>query len=243
MYPEMIETIRELTANGIVFCAASGRQYESIRNVFAEVGDDIAYISENGAQIKYAGQDILLTCMERSFVEDIILELREYYSTCDVIVSTPEGSLIESRNRSFIDLMTFGYRNKFRLVDDILAEPVAITKISIYCEEGMRTLGETVLIPRWQDRVKVCMAGEEWLDFMDQTVDKGNALMALQDFLGIAREETMAFGDNNNDIGLLRAAGTAVAVENARDEVKAVARFSCPSYLDKGVYQFIKQNV
>ena len=66
------------------------------------------------------------------------------------------------------------------------------------------------------------------------SVDKGNALRILQDYFGVSREETMAFGDNTNDIGLMKAAGFSYAVENARPEVKEAARFICPSYLEKG---------
>ena len=45
-------------------------------------------------------------------------------------------------------------------------------------------------------------------------VDKGNALLWLAQYLGIAPEETMAFGDGNNDITLLEKAGTGVAMKN-----------------------------
>ena len=84
------------------------------------------------------------------------------------------------------------------------------------------------------------MAGEEWVDFMDASVDKGNALRYLQNYLGISKEETMAFGDNNNDIGMMLAAGESYAVETAVKEVKEAAGNICPGYLDKGVYKIIK---
>ena len=42
LYPEMVQAVRRLKEKGIIFCAASGRQYESVRNVFREVADDIA---------------------------------------------------------------------------------------------------------------------------------------------------------------------------------------------------------
>ena len=40
----------------------------------------------------------------------------------------------------------------------------------------------------------------------------------------MTREETMAFGDNNNDISMLKNAGESYAVSEAREEVKAVCR-------------------
>lgn len=94
---------------------------------------------------------------------------------------------------------------------------------------------------QWGEKVQTCVAGEEWVDFMDASVDKGNALRILQDYFGVSREETMAFGDNTNDIGLMKAAGFSYAVENARPEVKEAARFICPSYLEKGVWKVISE--
>ncbi len=52
--------------------------------------------------------------------------------------------------------------------------------------------------------------------------DKGLAFLDLARSLGIAREETLAVGDDGNDLGLLQAAGTAVAMGNATDAVKRV---------------------
>lgn len=53
LYPEMEAAVEELARRGIIFCAASGRQYHSIRNVFRNIKEDIVYIAENGAQIRY----------------------------------------------------------------------------------------------------------------------------------------------------------------------------------------------
>lgn len=241
MYPEMIQAVKELKKKGIVFCAASGRQLASVQNVFREVKDEIAYIVENGAHIYYQGKTIAITPMKREYVEGIMGELRTWYDSCDTVISTPAGSLIESKSQSFIDLLTYGYRNTFRSVEDVLSVPEEIIKIAIYRKGSIRELGESVLIPAWRDKVKVCMAGEEWVDFMDARVDKGNGLKVLQEYLGVSGKETMAFGDNNNDIGMMLAAGESYAVENAVPEVKRAALAVCPGYREKGVYQVIKK--
>lgn len=239
IYPEILEAIRAWTDAGNYFCVASGRQYYSIRHMFAEVADRIIYLAENGAHVRFGEKDILVQKMKREYVEDIMKQLRPYYDECDTVVSTTDGSLLETKNQEFLDFFAEGYKNKYRIVEDVLAENAEIMKIAIYRKDSIRELGEKVLIPAWQDKVKTCMAGEEWVDFMDASVDKGNALAVLQKYLGVTREETMAFGDNDNDIGLLQAAGESYAVENARDTVKAQAKHICPSYQEKGVYQVI----
>lgn len=241
IYPEMLDFIREWTDRGGYFCVASGRQYYSIAHMFEQVSDRLIYVAENGAHVRYRNQDILVKEMRREYVEGIMAQLRGYYADCDVVVSSSGGSLLESTNDKFLKFFTEGYHNKYRIVKDVLAEQTDILKIAIYREGSIRVLGESVLIPQWQDKVKTCMAGEEWVDFMDASVDKGNGLRVVQAHLGVTAAETMAFGDNDNDIGMLAAAGESYAVANARDSVKACAKHVCPPYYEKGVYQVVRE--
>lgn len=75
-------------------------------------------------------------------------------------------------------------------------------------------------------------------------VDKGNALLWLAQYLGIAPEETMAFGDGNNDITLLEKAGTGVAMKNGIEEVKHAAdRITEKTNDEEGAAKFIKTYV
>ena len=53
--------------------------------------------------------------------------------------------------------------------------------------------------------------------------NKGEALLALAAHLGVAREETMSFGDGLNDLSMIRDAGIGVAMANACPEVKELA--------------------
>lgn len=240
LYPEMEDMIKNLKEKDVLFCAASGRQYASLANVFRNVSEDIAYIAENGAHIRYQNKNISVTPMKRQYVEELMEMLRSYYGECDTIISTAEGSLVESRNPEFLHLITHGYHNVFRQVEDVLKEDAEIIKIAVRRKDSIRDLGEKVLIPQWSGRVKACMAGEEWVDFMDLSVDKGNALKTLEQYLGIAREETIAFGDNNNDIGMMKAAGIGYAVDTAVEEVKLAADRICPGYQEKGVYHTLR---
>lgn len=241
VYKELIDTIKHLTKKGIIFVVASGRSYDSIKSMFYEVADKIVYVAENGAHINYKGNNLLLTEMNRQYTSDIVNQMRFYKDTCDFVVSTPTGSLLETKNEEFIALIRDGYHNKYKVVEDVLMEDEPILKAALYQKNSIRELGENILIPPWRDKVKTCMAGEEWVDFMDLNVDKGNALIFLQNFFGVTKEETMAFGDNSNDIGLMQAAGESYAVENARAEVKEQAKYICPSYHEKGVYQILKE--
>ena len=78
-----------------------------------------------------------------------------------------------------------------------------------------------------------------FLEFAAVGVSKSSALAFLARELGFARERTVTIGDGENDLDLV-AWGYGVAVENADDRVKALARFVCPSAGDEGVAQVIE---
>lgn len=239
VYPEIIDAIRKLRKMGILFCIATGRQYYSVRHMFQEVADDIIYLCENGAHVVYNGQDLHIKEMKGDIVRELLLELRQFRERFGLVISTPKGCYLERPSEDFETLIRESYHNKYQLTDDFLKEDVPCIKMAIYQKGSIRAFGEGEIIPRWKDRVKACMAGEEWVDFMDAHVDKGKALQFLQEYFGISREETMVFGDNANDIGMLAAAQESYAVENAREEVREKAKYTCPGYQEKGVYTVI----
>ncbi len=67
--------------------------------------------------------------------------------------------------------------------------------------------------------------GINFINVVDPEVSKGNALVALASYLGISLTEVIAIGDGTNDISILSCAGLAIAMQDAPDEVKAVADY------------------
>jgi len=65
----------------------------------------------------------------------------------------------------------------------------------------------------------------DFINVVAPGVSKGKALEALARHLGISMNEIMAIGDGANDISLLSSVGLAIAMDNAPDEVKAVADY------------------
>ncbi len=71
-------------------------------------------------------------------------------------------------------------------------------------------------------------SGPSQLEIVAKGVNKGAALVRAAAMLGIPIEETIAIGDGENDISMLRAAGLGIAMENAPDNVKAAADVIAP---------------
>ena len=77
------------------------------------------------------------------------------------------------------------------------------------------------------------------MEITDRRATQGQALAFLAKLHGIPRELVAAVGDSYNDLDMLRYAGVSVAVANARDEVKAVAKIITKSNNEHGVAAFI----
>lgn len=78
------------------------------------------------------------------------------------------------------------------------------------------------------------------MEVFDKNIGKREGVKAILDKLGIKLEETIAFGDAHNDINLLEKVGVAVAMENASDDVKAIADYIAPPCHQDGVAQFLQ---
>ncbi len=66
-------------------------------------------------------------------------------------------------------------------------------------------------------------------------VNKGTALRWMADYLDVPIEATIAFGDQHNDVDMIRTAGFGVAMGNAVDAVKQVAKHVTAHHKEDGV--------
>ena len=87
----------------------------------------------------------------------------------------------------------------------------------------------------------MAVSGKVWLDVMARGVDKGAALVKLAELANVPITATVAFGDYLNDLEMLRAAGTAVAMENAHPQLKDLADIIAPPNTDNGVSTVLRQ--
>ena len=78
---------------------------------------------------------------------------------------------------------------------------------------------EPLLAPKWGKEFHCAVAGEKWLDFT--LADKGTGLQNLCAALHIAPGEAAAFGDNFNDLPMLRLAGFPYIMDNAAPALRA----------------------
>ena len=71
---------------------------------------------------------------------------------------------------------------------------------------------------------------------------KGIGIEKVLKYYGIEKSQSMAFGDGNNDIEMLKAVGNGIAMGNASDDLKAVADEICGDVSEDGIYQYCLEN-
>ncbi len=204
--PVIFCEIHRLREKGLIFCPASGRQYNSLRGLFAPIADELTYLCDNGSILYGPGNPgpiLSKTVMDRdaaiALSYDILADPQ-----CEVLLSGANMDYLCSRDSALADRIRYftGYNlTSIRRPEDV---PEEIIKVSAYCRQGAAVFAPAIA-PRWADRFFAAVAGQAWLDFNNAT--KGTGLQELCRVFSIAPDEVMAFGDNYNDLPMLDFAG------------------------------------
>lgn len=236
--PEIFEVIRELKKKEILFAAASGRHYSSMSRLFEDVKDDIIFITENGAYVCCRGYTMLEDVIDWKTVCEWVREVRQIPGA-SFTLDTKEGFYTESQDTAFLDLVQKGYKSKLAVQEDVLLEEKQVVKMAIYHGEHIKDIAAAV-IPEWKERLYCALSGDIWVDFMNKTANKGNAIRSIQRILHISPDETMVFGDNHNDLEMIHSATESYAMGNAAEAVKKAAKHIADTNVNDGVLKVMK---
>ena len=223
---EAFRLIEGLADRGIMFCPASGRQYKSLRRLFAPVADRLYYMCENGATLFGPGNPgplLAKTVMERAQAVALCRAITAH-PDCEVLISGQNTSYLCPKRRDMVVLIRDFVGNDVVLVKNPADVPEDIVKIAAFCRRGAAAEVDGPLA-KWGKVFSMAVAGAPWLDFT--LADKGLGLQKLCAAVGIKPEEVLAFGDNFNDVPLLKAAGTAYIMESADPALRAMFSHRC----------------
>jgi len=232
------ELFEELKKRNILFVAASGRQYNSILDKLQRIKNDIIIVAENGGYIVRKDEELLSTLLPEN-QRQLILETLSKVKNIHTVLCAKDGAYFNGGSDAFTNMVKQFY-SAFEIADDLNQVDAEILKIAIYHFES----SEEHIYPsvkHLEGDLKVKISGPNWVDISSPDANKGFALQKLQELYHITPEETMVFGDYNNDLEMLGKAKYSFAMENAHAKVLEVANFKTTSNDDFGVERILEK--
>lgn len=226
--------IDRLQERGIKFVPASGRQFATLREQFAPLGE-IAIIAENGTVVMHGENEIYSNIIGKSSVDAVIQAVRAQSALdAGLVLCGRRTAYVERADEAFAAAIAPYYR-AVQVVEDLDQVDDEIIKMAVNVGTGaVQEMAAALEVP-----LQVVISGSHWVDAMNHGVHKGLALNALQEKLGISADETAVFGDYPNDLEMIKAATYSFAMANAHPVVAEAANFTAPSNLEHGVLQVL----
>ena len=234
------DALRATHAAGIHVVLVTGRMFRAARPFALEAGLDDPLVCYQGAVVAEPASGRWLRH------EPIPLELaRETIAAVDAegfglncyVDDELHVAEVTPQARQYADFQHLDLHP----VGDLLAwlrEPP--TKLVVIDDPEILDGLEQRMLGRFDGRLYISKSLPYFLEFASPDVTKAAGLQFVAEHVGFTREQTVAFGDGENDIELVEWAGYGVAVANAHERVKEVADFVCPSVDEQGVAQVLE---
>lgn len=234
-----IGVLRRAAEKGVRIIPASGRAKASMEGFVAQMGCASAFVACNGAEVyspegEMWRQEALSVEDARrcaQFAREAGCYAQCYYGEHFYYAGTREwadsytsASLLTGRDVK--DLPAFIDRPTPKIL--LMAEPERVAELLPKAREQFAGVAA------------VSCSKPYFLEMNPVRATKGNALAYLAQRWGMAREEFLAFGDSLNDLSMLTWAGTGVAMENAREDVKRQVGRVCGTNREDGVARYIE---
>ena len=264
IFENNLKAINDINNKNIDFVICTGKTYPIITGMCSKFNASYG-IFGNGNQIVNlkTGEEIYKKLLTQEEVNSCIDIAKKY--NLHVHIYTDTEAINEELK--FMDLRNFvlqqekdsGSSLDVTVVDSIkqyLAfNDVEVCKLIISSETSLADIKKEILSKEDISVTTIKKYGEykdniinkeyEYLDICPKNINKSTALNILKNHLKIDNSEIMAVGDNLNDVDMVKNSGIGVAVANAYDELKAVAKYTTENSVEKGgfaeaVYKFIE---
>ena len=236
---ETVRALRKASDNGLRIILSSGRYITGMRRAQEQLGLPVIYAAINGALIKDGN----------TYLREIRIDGETYTRAAAYLKGKVSSLIAFCETRYALEADDEWYNLQTRICGDDGVR-MDITD----GEDVFRATGEWPykILVKDNDREKSRRLMEEtraivgkcgtvisssWNNFeiLPPDVDKSDAINIVSEYLGIKAEETIAFGDWDNDAGMLSAAGCGIAMANGSERAKKAAAFTTLSNNEDGI--------
>lgn len=223
------EAIRRLLEQGHYFVLMTGRPIATGRIVIRELE-----LTQPGCYMAAYNGGVIYDCAagrilsERTLPMEVTKELIDEAHKEGIYVQTYQrDTIITERDGKELEFYLSNAVMRYQLVDDLFSsldkEPNKVILINVDDTDRLRQFQESHSY--LEERSNSFFSHDEFLEYCPKGINKGSGVHYISSFLGIPMENTVAVGDERNDIAMVRAAHVGVAVKNAHSELMKVADY------------------
>lgn len=237
-----VDVLRSASAQGIPIFPASGRTRDSMFPTVQRIGCANAFISCNGADVWTTDRELL---MQELLPVELAHEVARFASERGVYCQTYSPSRFYF---SIDNEYAVSYAHSSSLEGEYVGDLTAfirkpVTKLLMMdTPERIAALYEEARA-LFAGRASLTCSKPYFLECNPLRATKGNALRWCGEHFGFTMDELLTFGDSLNDVSMLEAAGTGVAMGNAREDVKAMGFPVCLTNDEDGVARYIDEHI
>lgn len=247
-----LETLNNLYDKGYIIAIISGRPLKAINQITSKLKHHWD-IGMNGQQIYNIAKNELKTkaMLDALDLSKIYAESSNYPLICNIHDDNQAAICFPKKFRLYAIL--YNFIEQFRWIgkqkrntkkyyfNDI--KDTKIKNVGKICFAGQQKYIQkltNLLITKYPE-YNCVRVGLNWLEVMDKSISKGNAINYLIDYYHLKKENVLAFGDGENDISMFEASGYSCAMANAMDSVKLKACETIGSNNKKGIGIFLNK--
>lgn len=246
--PRVAAAVAAARARGVHVVLATGRPFLGVRRYLAQLElarADVHCITCNGALVQQADTGSSLMASTLGFddylhVEALARELGVHFQAMDEAhLYTPNADISEFTVReAFLSSVPLRYRTVAQMDRSLRFSKIMMVDEPTLLDHAIARIPEPT-----RQRYTIVKSATHFLEILHPHADKGKSLHRLADRLGVARENVMAIGDQQNDLAMVEYAGVGVAMGNAIPAVQASADYVTASNAEDGVAQAIERFV
>lgn len=231
-----LKAIERLKERGHLVALATGRDMDNrYSRQYQELVQPDAIIHMNGTKITVGDQLLHDAYMEPALLEQI-LTFAEKNGHCVGVTIGDEDYYVNP------DILTAHDKRRWQDCGRQYKDPWKLMEI------GVRTLayignpdGAKAFEEAFPQLKLPLFAGLEGADIIEKKNSKAQGLERLCEYFGIAKEDTVAFGDSMNDYEIVQEAGIGVAMGNAVEKLKEAADYVTDPIMEDGVWNACKK--
>lgn len=234
-----VEAIKRASELGVKFIPATGRGYNSVRETLVDLGlldkEGEYVISYNGGAITENKGNRLLHFQGLPFEE--AEELYRCGLNYDVCIHVYTREMVYAYNITQEEIARLSKRMQVTEVFDRDLQFLAGQDIAKVLYENR----DFDYLKKIEEELKditgnmdVSFSSNRYIEFNSKGVTKGAGLRFVAEMLGIKREETIAIGDNFNDLSMIQEAGLGVGVQNTIQGMRQYCDYITEATNDEG---------